>query len=572
VTDLDLGPPIPAHRQNRIEQRAAIIFVTVMLVVGLYPGSAIGALLTLPVWIVIRPSLSMRGILAVTAAATCAILSPWLVPGWPWLWMFHTALPSVQPASAPAVVHSVLVEVLMGPPLLFAAQAGWYFHRSTLLGYDLRRYEHAMTRKKALEPGWKPGATAVSGPGDDLAHPPNTIRLGLDKELQVPFDLSAAEIAQHVFVPGASGTGKTTTLVRLADGALANGYGVVIIDAKGVGLGGPARKLAERYGLRYQFVDPDARGTIGYDVATGDAPAIANKLIGAFTFGPDAEIYKQIAMEVMPIIARALIASNTPVTLDAIYEALGKGGLSQLGRRPGAEEFKDRLNDLEESGGIAAAGYIGLQHRLGALMEGKFGEVFRKRPALNWDKVTKSPSVTYLSLSSTASSEDVELFGRVISQDLKQLSDRRNRAIEDGHPPSPVLIIYDEFAALREPLQVIDLLLQARGARMPIVLSTQFIPQEPAIRLPVLSAGVLIVHRLAHDDAEQIAKELGTHKVPFTTAQIDYETGESAKGSVRMVDEFNIHPNVLRSLPVGTAAVYARPTERRALVQVHRNA
>jgi hypothetical protein len=91
------------------------------------------------------------------------------------------------------------------------------------------------------------------------------------------------------------------------------------------------------------------------------------------------------------------------------------------------------------------------------------------------------------------------------------------RAIESGHAPSPVLIIYD-----------------------------------------------------AHDDAEQIAKELGTHKVPFTTAPVNYETGESPKGSIRMVDEFNIHPNVLRSLPVGMAAVYAPPTERRALLQVHR--
>ena len=55
------------------------------------------------------------------------------------------------------------------------------------------------------------------------------------------------------------------------------------------------------------------------------------------------------------------------------------------------------------------------------------------------------------------------------------------------------------------------------------------------------------------------------------TAQVDYETGESEKGSVRMVEEFNVHPNAIRTLPVGTAAVYSRRTDRRALVHVHLN-
>jgi hypothetical protein len=144
------------------------------------------------------------------------------------------------------------------------------------------------------------------------------------------------------------------------------------------------------------------------------------------------------------------------------------------------------------------------------------------------------------------------------------------REIEGGGNPTPVLIMYDEFAALREAQQIVELLLQARQARAPIVVATQYLPEHVPIRMPVLSAGVLIVHRVAHDDAEQLANEMGTHKVPFVTSQVDYETGESEKGSIRMVDEFNIHPNVLRTLPVGRAVVYARRTERRSVVQIHR--
>jgi len=310
---------------------------------------------------------------------------------------------------------------------------------------------------------------------------------------------------------------------------------------------------------------------LGYDICGGDAAGIANKIIGAFKFEGAAEIYKNVAMEVMPVMCRALRASGSPVTLDALYDSLGKGGLANLGRHPGAEQYRKRLDALDAAGGVSAEGYIGLQKRFGALMEGKFGDLFRQRPALDWDDVTRRPGITYLALSATAASEDVDLFGRVITQDLKQLCDRRMRAIERGEAVVPLLVIYDEFAALNEAEQIVALLLQARQARVSVVIATQYLPEEIPIRVPALSAGVLIVHRLAHDDAEQLSKEMGTHTVPLTTQQIDYTTGESEKGSVRIVDEFNVHPNVIRELPTGTAAVYSRPTERRALVKIYRD-
>jgi hypothetical protein len=275
-------------------------------------------------------------------------------------------------------------------------------------------------------------------------------------------------------------------------------------------------------------------------------------------------------MEVIPVICRALAAAGKPVTLDVIYEALGKGGLSRVGRLPGADAFKDRLEDLDDAGGVGAAGYSGLQRRLGALMEGTFGELFRKRPALDWQEQLAKPRVTYLSLSATGAGEDVELFGRVITQDLKQVCDERMRMLDKGKDVTPILIVYDEFAALREATQIVDLLLQARQARAPLVVATQFLPEEVPIRRPVMAAGVLIVHRLEAEDAEKMAAQFGTHTSPMLTAQVDYASGESEKGSVRWVEEFNFHPNELKELPVGMAAVYARPSKRRALVQVHR--
>jgi nucleoside-triphosphatase THEP1 len=46
------------------------------------------------------------------------------------------------------------------------------------------------------------------------------------------------QVTPHIFVSGASGIGRTTTLVRLVDGALANQCVVVFIAAKANGRSG----------------------------------------------------------------------------------------------------------------------------------------------------------------------------------------------------------------------------------------------------------------------------------------------------------------------------------------------
>jgi hypothetical protein len=397
------------------------------------------------------------------------------------------------------------------------------------------------------------------------------VRLGVDAKVNQFFDLAMTELAQHVLLPGATGTGKTTTLRRLADGTLASGWGVVVMDCKGSpALHAVAMSLARRYDLKFSAVQPDDPKSKGYNPCSGDAPTVANKLVGAFTYGANAEIYKLSALEVIPVIVRALIATGEPVTLDALYETLSRGGLAQLGRRIDDEALRNRVVSLESRDGLGANSFDGLRKRFGALIEGKFGELFHKTPVVDWDKALATPSVTYLGLSALASSEDVELMGRVYLQDIKQACFRRLQLIAEGVDITPVLLIIDEFAALREPAQVVDLLLQAREALMPVVISTQYLPQLPEVRQPLLQAGLLIVHRVASVDAEALAAEFGTRTVPEPTSQVDYETGETLKGSIRMVDKYHVHPNEFRDLAVGVVAIRARQTNRRKIVKVLR--
>ena len=178
----------------------------------------------------------------------------------------------------------------------------------TALGLVDDEHERMSRRAKAMRLGYQ-GPNSPTSDERDWDHPPGKIRLGLSDRHQL-FDLDIAEIAQHVFVPGATGTGKTTTLMRLAGGALSNGYGVVVIDCKGVGLAPAAKQLAEKFHVPFNVVDPDETRSLGYDTCTGDPSHVANKLVGSFSFSADAEIFKNIAMEIVPVIARGLLAAN----------------------------------------------------------------------------------------------------------------------------------------------------------------------------------------------------------------------------------------------------------------------
>jgi hypothetical protein len=558
--------PRPAQVHNADHANAAAVLMVAVATAAAFPGALPGAFLAWLIWRVTRPDTTSRWLLAGVGVATVAALRNTLAVAWPWRVLLRPWEPSFSAGLTPqSVAHSIPVEALLGPALLVIFQLGLRLRGQTIHGQEWTRYRTMVRRRKALERHWQGPTSAGVGQVDATF-----LRLGVEAVGARPFGFGFDEFSQHICMLGASGTGKSTSICTICGRVLDEGYGVVVVDLKGSGLGAAAKELAERHGLPFTVVDPYDRATIGYNPCSGDPAAVSNKIVGSFAFAGDAEIYKQVAMETIPLVCRALKAAGTEISLASIYEALRPGGLTRVARQldDHHEDLRIRLEDLDEPRGVGAAGIVGLQRRLGALMEGAFGEIFRKQPALDWEMVTRTPQVTYLSLSTLATGEDVELFGRVILQDLKQLCAERIRAIKQGKDVVPVLIVFDEFAALREPTQVVDLLLQAREAKTPLVISTQLLPEEASIRRPALSAGVLIVHRMEAEDADMIAAQFGTHTAPLHTSHVDYQMGGTNDGSVRWVEEFNVHPNVLKELPNGVAAVYARQTQRRTIVKV----
>lgn len=469
-----------------------------------------------------------------------------VVGSWPAAWSFNPSIESIS--------KTLAVEALAGPLWLL----GLVWEEKVRRG----RLSHELTRDtKAKRANQRAFASVISPNGGVLpmTHPEGALRLGIESTSKKAFDLTLpGSLARHVTVLGKTGSGKTTTALRLMQGAIQAGYAVVVVDAKGLG---SLRRNAEALaaGLPFQVVAPGDAKTLRYNPCIGTPAQVSNKLVGAFAYGPEAEIYKNIVQETLPIVVRALLVTDQPVSLTSIAAALDQKAMLGLAAKVGDKDDATRqlLVSFSNRGNLYTSAFAGMRARLGALMHGEFGEVFAHEgpaAALDLRSAFNTRGITYISLPAMASSEDVGLMARVLVQDIKQVA--AARIAHDA--AAPALLVLDEFAALQEANQLNDLLLQSREAGIACVVSTQFLPpasEAPLLRAALMGAGLFIAHQSGAEDAEPVSALFGTETRLDWTMQLDNQTGYSEKGTVRPVHEYIVHPDTLRNLPRGKAAV-----------------
>ncbi len=384
------------------------------------------------------------------------------------------------------------------------------------------------------------------------------IRLGIDTLSGAPFDIPVPRgVAQHVTLLGLTGSGKTTTAVRLAEGAAATGLAVVLVDAKGASLHSAARDLASSAGCPFREVVPGDEATLGYNpCGAGSRAQVADKLVSAFTHGDAAQVYRNISAEAISIVTGVLRALGEPVTVRRLRRELDRTrmpGLAHAARDRVPELARD-LADLARRGGVTAEALEGVRARLGALLHGEYGSLLDAAgPQIDLAAALAGRGVTYISLPAMATTQDTALMARVLIQDIKQAAFERLR----DPRPAPALLVLDEFAALDDPGQIEDLLRQAREARVAAVVSTQQLPDARTagrLRATLLGAGLLIAHRVGADDAAAVARTIGTVRGVRVTRSYA-RGGEVGSRSVQTVDRFAVEPTTLQRLRTGEAVV-----------------
>ena len=144
-------------------------------------------------------------------------------------------------------------------------------------------------------------------------------------------------------------------------------------------------------------------------------------------------------------------------------------------------------------------------------------------------------------------------------------------------PRVPATIAIDEFSALGDD-HLLALLARARESGISVLTATQEMADlqraAPGFRDQVLGiVGVKIAHRQdVPESAEMIAKMAGTQWVWEETRHVRgllASSGSGPRASRRQVERFLVHPNEIKTLPVGHAVALTKlPTSEVRRVRV----
>lgn len=399
-----------------------------------------------------------------------------------------------------------------------------------------------------------------------------------------PVVLAERDLLEHTVVFGATGSGKTNTLRLIAGQAIAAGWPVIVLDLKGdAELANELERTAAaaRADFALLTMRDDPRRANWNPIATGSANARADRLIvGEWSeehYERTARDFARSALTLLDIIGETATIptlvrylEQPDLLMGAVADALNaKSPAREVGTslKQERERFAALLAARTKDRSILSA-TAGLAARLRELSESDL------RPALTGEAATSTidlartlntdAGVVCFSLDSASDPSVATLAGSLALRDLQHAISARPSGV------TPALVLLDEFSVL-ESDEIKGLLARARAKRVGVVLSTQSLADLTAVDLnlktqTLSNTATKIIHRLGGDEEpELIASLAGTSTVEEFTHQTIRRPGitgprhtPTGTGSARQVEEYNLHPNRLRDLKRGHAAVILR--------------
>jgi conjugal transfer pilus assembly protein TraD len=382
-----------------------------------------------------------------------------------------------------------------------------------------------------------------------------------------PVALDDRQLAAHELIVGASGAGKSTTMLAVLDAQIRRGRPVVAIDMKGSpGFAAALQRAAAAAGRGLRVWTPEGPGHWN-PLAHGNATALKDMLVSSERFSEPH--YQRAAERYLQLALQALHAAHPdrPTQLHEVVAAMEPRRLGAMLRRvPGAdaERVQDYLADLTPDQLSAARG---LGTRLAVLSESVAGPYLRTDAAaagaaVDLRAALTGGDVTLLSLNSSVYGQLAAQLGALAIQDLISATGRR---LAPGGVPLPATVAIDEFSALGAD-NVLALLARGREFGVSVLLATQEMADlERAgrgFRDQVLGiVGVKLIHRQdVPASADIVAQMAGTHTVWVETQQIRslLAPAGASRGTRRQEERYIVHPNEIKTLEVGQAVVLSK--------------
>jgi conjugal transfer pilus assembly protein TraD len=391
------------------------------------------------------------------------------------------------------------------------------------------------------------------------------VQLGVDRETGSGIVLSDRQLSAHGLILGASGAGKSTTLLTILCDQIRRGRSVVAIDMKGSpSFSGQLRAAAADAGRPSRLWTLDGPGYWN-PLAHGNATELKDKLIATERFTEPhyqraAERYVQTVMQVLE-----QAHPERPPTLAEVVGLMDPPRLARLLRGasgPFAELVQDYLASLSPD---QLSAVRGLGTRLAIVSESHSGEFLNDHgpETIDLRRALDGPEVVIFSLNSSSYGRLSAQIGTLVVQDLVTAAGHRLT--------EPVvrqaMIGIDEFSAL-ESDNVISLLARGRESGVPVLLATQeFADLDRAGRgVRDQVSGVTAV-KIAHrqevpSSARMIAEMVGTERVwEHSLGTVQHPLlgrYDSGRGTRHAVERFIIDPNEIQSLRTGEAVVITK--------------
>lgn len=358
-------------------------------------------------------------------------------------------------------------------------------------------------------------------------------RLGGERALPVDGGLvllSPQRMCRHVLVAGATGSGKTETVLRLAYAvAMCSDAPVFYLDGKA------KRKTAERFlGL---MADAGRKARVfpnePFDGWRGLPHEIHGRLMEVIDYASDgpAAWYRDVAKNVL-----RLVCEHPEGPPRSSGEALARMNLDRLAQAHHASSALEALTAQQVQ-----------QVRL--RYEAFFGQT---RGTLDGAWAWEDTPAAYLLLDSLTLREETTGLARLLFEDFTHYFTTRKPASQFA------VLIVDEFSSLAEHAGMSTRVEQARDFNTSLILAPQVVAgmggeQETARILG--SIETIICHRV--NTPQEIIALAGTRRT------LEYSThyatdGPTGEGSARIQHQFKIDPNKVRSLDPGHAYLISR--------------
>ncbi len=337
----------------------------------------------------------------------------------------------------------------------------------------------------------------------------------------------------HGVIVGATGAGKTVTIMNFISNAIKTGKPLIVLDGKGErGFWREIFAWSCIYSRRddFQLFSITEENSATYNpMLRGDATELKDKIIGSEVF--------------------------TEPHYKAICERWLLEEISRL-----KEEGKGiTLKELVDSSSSDQA-ITGLKNRLALLTECEFARFLNtERAEIDLYKTVMDKKITVLSINIQKYGMTAERLGKMILQDIKTVSSEIQARVEEKDR-NDCYIIIDEFSSFTNE-QFIDCLNKGRSAKFHILLAFQELADLQKAGTHYLGQVLgntnlkIIMRQELPQSAETFAKLIGTKTTVKETMQAGDEGLLTGSGSKRSVEEFIESPNRIKQLRQGEAVV-----------------